>query len=106
MQNFEQENLFSSFVTTRYQLSKRCRPLQYKQEHITQTQENDQEKRFLRVLTASIREMRQKTFKLAIFLGPVVNKIEMGYRNRNFFSRNGPKTLIFAIFGALSPSYA
>ena len=27
---------------------------------------------FLHVLTASIREMRQKTFKLAIFLGPVV----------------------------------
>ena len=39
---------------------------------ITQTQENGQEKRFLHVLTASIREMRQKTFKLAIFLGPVV----------------------------------
>ena len=46
--------------------------MQYKQKHITQTQENGQEKRFLHVLTASIREMRQKTFKLAIFLGPVV----------------------------------
>ena len=46
--------------------------MQYKQKHITQTQENGQEKRFLHVLTESIREMRQKTFKLAIFLGPVV----------------------------------
>ena len=35
--------------------------------HITQTQENGQEKRFLHVLTASIREMRQKTFKLSHF---------------------------------------
>ena len=55
--------------------------MQYKQKHITQTQENGQEKRFLHVLTASIREMRQKTFKLAIFLGPVVkhnrNKLNM-----------------------------
>ena len=39
---------------------------------ITQTQENGQEKRFLHVLTESIREMRQKTFRLVIFLGPVV----------------------------------
>ena len=46
--------------------------MQYEQKHITQTQENGQEKRFLHVLTASIREMRQKTFKLAIFLGPVI----------------------------------
>ena len=30
--------------------------------HTTQTQENGQEKRFLHVLTTSIREMRQKTF--------------------------------------------
>ena len=53
--------------------------MQYKQKHITQTQENGQEKRFLHVLTASIREMRQKTFKLAIFLGPVVK--QGGYRS-------------------------
>ena len=46
--------------------------MQYKQKHITQTQENDQEKRFLQILTASIREMRQKTFKLAVFIGPVI----------------------------------
>ena len=46
--------------------------MQYKQKHITQTQENGQEKSLLHVLTASMREMRQKTFKLAIFLGPVV----------------------------------
>ena len=46
--------------------------MQYEPKHITQTQENGQEKCFLHVLTASIREMRQKTFKLAIFLGPVV----------------------------------
>ena len=42
--------------------------MQKEQNHITQTQENGQEKRFLHVLTASIREMRQKTFRLAIFL--------------------------------------
>ena len=55
--------------------------MQYKQKHMTQTQENGQEKRFLHVLTASIREMRQKTFKLANFLGPVVkhNRNELRY---------------------------
>ena len=46
--------------------------MQHKQTHITQTQENGQEQRFLHVLTESIREMRQKTFRLAIFLGPAV----------------------------------
>ena len=86
--------------------------MQYKQKHITQTQENGQEKRFLHVLTASIREMRQKTFKLAIFLGPVVkhNRNELQYgksaKTNDYISRNRPKTLILAIFGALSPSYA
>ena len=74
--------------------------MQYKQKHITQTQENGQEKRFLHVLTASIREMRQKTFKLAIFLGPVVkhnrNKLqyEKSAKSNGFFTRNRPKTLI------------
>ena len=86
--------------------------MQYKQKHITQTQENGQEKRFLHVLTASIREMRQKTFKLAVFLGPVVkhnrNKLQYGKsaKTNDYISRNRPKTLILAIFGALSPSYA
>ena len=85
--------------------------MQYEQKHITQTQENGQEKCFLHVLTASIREMRQKTFKLAIFLGPVVkhnrNKLqyEKSAKSNGFFARNRPKTLILAIFGALSPSY-
>ena len=60
-------------------------------------------------MTASIREMRQKTFKLAIFFGPVVkhnnNELQFGIAAKSnvFFSRNGPKTLILAIFGALSP---
>ena len=54
------------------EIIKRCPPVQYEQKHITQTQENSQEKCFLHVLTTSIREMRQKTFKLAIFLGPVL----------------------------------
>ena len=86
--------------------------MQYEQKHITQTQENGQEKRFLHVLTASIREMRQKTFKLAVFLGPVVkhnrNKLQYGKsaKTNDYISRNRPKTLILAIFGALSPSYA
>ena len=79
---------------------------------ITQTQENGQEMRFLHVLTASIRKMRQKTFKLAIFLGPVIkhsrNEPQCGKsaKSDDFFSRNRPKTLTLAIFGALSPSYA
>ena len=86
--------------------------MQYKKKHITQTQENGQEKRFLHVLTASIREMRQKTFKLAVFLGPVVkhnrNKLQYGKsaKTNDYISRNRPKTLISAIFGAPSPSYA
>ena len=86
--------------------------MQYKRKHITQTQEYGQEKRFLHVLTASIREMRQKTFKLAIFLGPVVkhNRNELHYgksaKSDDFYTRNRPKNLILAIFGALSPSYA
>ena len=86
--------------------------MQKEQNHITQTQENGQEKRFLHVLTASIREMRQKTFKLAIFLGPVVkhNRNELQYgkstKSDDLFPRSRPKTLILAIFGALSPSYA
>ena len=46
--------------------------MQYEQKHITQTQENGQEKRFLHILTTSICEMRQKPFTLDIFHGPVV----------------------------------
>ena len=86
--------------------------MQYEQNHITQTQENGQEKRFLHVLTASIREMMQKTFKLAVFLGPVDkhNRNEFQYgksaKSNDFFSRNRPKTFILAIFGTLSPSDA
>ena len=88
--------------------------MQYEQKHITQTltQENGQEKRFLHVLTASIREMRQKTFKLAIFLGPVIkhsrNEPQCGKsaKSDDFSSRNRPKTLTLAIFGAVGPSYA
>ena len=86
--------------------------MQYEQKHITQTQENGQEKCFLHVLATSIREMRQKTFKLAVFLEPVVkhnrNGLQYGKSTKSddFFSRNRPKTLILAIFGALRPSYA
>ena len=86
--------------------------MQYEQKHITQTQEKGQEKCFLHVLATSIREMRQKTFKLAVLLGPVVkhNRSELQYgklaKSNGFFSRNRPKTLILAIFGALSHSYA
>ena len=86
--------------------------MQYEQKHVTQTQENGQEKCFSHVLTASVREMRQKTFKLAVFLGPVVkhNRSELQYgksaKSNGFFSRNRPKTLVLAIFGALRPSYA
>ena len=58
---------------------KSCRPVQYEQKRITQTQENGQEKRFLHILTASICEMRQKPSRLDILLGPVVkyNKNEL-----------------------------
>ena len=55
--------------------------MQKEQNHITQAQENGQEKRFLHVLTASIREMRQKTFNLEIFLGPVVKYNRNGLQN-------------------------
>ena len=62
--------------------------MQYEQKHITQTQENGQGKRFLHVLTVSIREMRQKTLKLAIFLGPVVkhNRNGLQYWKSDDFS--------------------
>ena len=46
--------------------------MQYEQKPMTQTEENGQENVLLHILTASIREMRQKTFILAIFFGPVV----------------------------------
>ena len=86
--------------------------MQYEQKHVTQTQENGQEKCFSHVLTASVREMRQKTFKLAVFPETVVkhNRNELQYgksaKTNDHISRNRPKTLILAIFGALSPSYA
>ena len=61
---------------------------------------------FLHILTESIRGIRQKTFILAIFVGPVVkdNRNELQYRKSaktdDFISR---KTLILAIFGPLAP---
>ena len=72
--------------------------MQYEQKHITQTQENGQEKCFLHVLTAAIREMMQKTFKLAAFLGPVVkhNRYDLQYgistKSDDLFPRSRPKT--------------
>ena len=86
--------------------------MQYERKHVTQTQENGQEKCFSHVLTASVREMRQKTFKLAVFLGTVVkhnrNELQCGKsaKTNDFISRNKPKPWILAIFGALSPNYA
>ena len=83
--------------------------MQYEQKHITQTQENGHEKRFLHVLTTSIREMRQKIFKLSIFLGPVVkhyrNELQYGKsaKTNDYSSKNRPKTLILAILGPLAP---
>ena len=79
---------------------------------MTQTQEYGQEKAFLHILTASIREIRQKTFILTVFFEPVVehnrNALQYGKsaKTNYYISRNSPKTLILAIFGALSPSYA
>ena len=49
--------------------------MRYEQKRITKTQENDQEKRFLHILTTSICEMRQNHLDLDhldIFHGPVV----------------------------------
>ena len=86
--------------------------MQYEKKTMTQTQEYGQEKAFLHILTASIREIRQKTFILTVFFEPVVkhNRNELQYgksaKSDDFFSRNRPKTLILTIFGALSPSYA
>ena len=47
----------------------------------TQTQEYGQEKAFLHILTASIREIRQKTSILTVFFEPVVkhNRNELQY---------------------------
>ena len=86
--------------------------MQYEKKTMTQTQEYGQEKAFLHILTASIREIRQKTFILTVFFEPVVkhNRNELQYgksaKTNDYISRNRPKTLILAIFGALSPSYA
>ena len=86
--------------------------MQYEKKTMTQTQEFRQEKAFLHILTASIRETRQKTFILIEFFEPVVkhsrNKLQYGKsaKTNDYISRNMPKTLILAIFGALSPSYA
>ena len=67
--------------------------MQYEQTSMTQTQENGQEKGFLHILTASIRKIRQKTFILAIFCGPVVkhNRNERQYgksvKTNDFFEK-------------------
>ena len=86
--------------------------MQYEKKTMTQTQEYGQEKAFLDILTASIREIRQKTFILNEFFDPVVkhsrNELQYGKsaKTNDHISRNMPKTLILAIFGALSPTYA
>ena len=65
---------------------------------MTETQEYGQEKAFIHILTASIREIRQKTYKLANFLGPVVkhsrNELQYGKSAKpdDSFSRNRPNT--------------
>ena len=46
--------------------------MHYEQKPVTQTQENGQEQGFLHILTASIREIRQKIFTLTVFFEPVV----------------------------------
>ena len=46
--------------------------MHYEQKSMTQTQENGQEQGLLHILTASIREIRQKTLILAVFFRPVV----------------------------------
>ena len=86
--------------------------MQYEKKTMTQTQEYGQEKAFLHILTASIREIRQKTFILTVFFEPVVkhsrNELQYGKsaKTNDYISRNRPKTLILAIFGALNSSYA
>ena len=63
------------------------------------------------MLTASIREIRQKKFILTVFFEPVVkhnkNELQYGKSKLMIISREiGKETLILAVFGALSPSYA
>ena len=66
-------------------------------------------KRFFYTHIDEIHETRQKTFILAIFVGPVVkhNRNELQYgksaKTDDFISRNRLKTLILAIFGPLAP---
>ena len=57
----------SQWITGPTENIKSCRPVQYEQKRITKTQENDQEKRFLHILTTSICEMRQKPFRFKPF---------------------------------------
>ena len=72
--------------------------MQYEQKPMTQTQENGQEKGFYTYWPESIREIRQKTFILAIFVGPVIkhnrNELQCGKsaKTDDFISRNRPKT--------------
>ena len=86
--------------------------MQYEKKTKTQIQEYGQEMAFLHILTASVREIRQKTFISTVFFEPVVkhdrNELQYGksIKTNDYNSRNRPKSLISAIFGALSPCYA
>ena len=86
--------------------------MQYERKHVTQTQENGQEKCFSHVLPASVREMRQKTFELAIFLGPVLkhyrNELQYGKsaKSNDFSSRNRQKNFIHFLGPLARPTYA
>ena len=78
--------------------------MQDEQKTMTQTLEYGQEKGFLHISTASIHEIRQKTFILTVFFEPVVkhnrNKLQYGKsaKTNDYISRNRPKALILAIF--------
>ena len=67
--------------------------MQYeKKKTMTQTQEYGQEKAFLHILTASIREIRQKTFILTVFFEPRVKH----NRKMSFNMENQPKLMIIS----------
>ena len=83
--------------------------MKYEKKTMTQTQEYGQEKASLHILTASIREIRQKTFILTVFFEPAVkhNRNELLYgksaKTNDYIWRNRLKTLILAILGPLAP---
>ena len=85
--------------------------MQHEQKPMTQTQEDSTNRVFTHIDRIK-HEIRQITFSSAIFIwtSSLTKYNELEYANsaktHYFFSRNWPKTMILAIFGAQNPNYA